>query len=105
MINDLLFSSVYRTATAVLLLALAAILGALAFEHIGGYAPCSLCLEQRYAYYLAIPLLLLGLLFTALGRPIPAAMLFAAVAAAFLANAVLAGDYPGADWNFWPRHD
>jgi len=105
MINDLLFSSVYRTATAVLLLALAAILGALAFEHIGGYAPCPLCLEQRYAYYLAIPMLLMGLTLTALGRPNPAALLFAAVAAAFFANAVLAGYHAGAEWKFWPGPD
>jgi disulfide bond formation protein DsbB len=105
MIPNLLFSSVARTGTAVLLLAVAAILGALAFEHIGGYAPCPLCLEQRYAYYLAIPMLLLGLLCTALGRPIPATILFAAVAAAFLANAVLAGYHAGAEWKFWPGPD
>ncbi len=24
-------------------------------EHLGGYAPCPLCLMQRYAYYAAIP--------------------------------------------------
>jgi disulfide bond formation protein DsbB len=105
MIRNLLFRSVARTGTAVLLLAVAAILGALAFEHIGGYAPCPLCLQQRYAYYLAIPLLLLGLLCTARERPIPAAILFAVVAAAFLANAVLAGYHAGAEWKFWPGPD
>ena len=26
------------------------ILTALAFEHLGGYAPCPLCLEERYTY-------------------------------------------------------
>ena len=35
--------------------ALATILAALAFEHLGGYAPCPLCLQQRYAYYFAVP--------------------------------------------------
>ena len=105
MLKDLPFSSVYRTGTAVLLLALAAILGALAFEHIGGYAPCPLCLEQRYAYYLAIPVLLLGLTLSALGRPTAAAILFAAAAAAFFANAVLAGYHAGAEWKFWPGPD
>jgi disulfide bond formation protein DsbB len=105
MIKNLLFGSVYRTGSAVLLLAVAAILGALAFEHIGGYAPCPLCLEQRYAYYLAIPVLLLALTLTALARPIPAAILFAVVAAAFFANAVLAGYHAGAEWKFWPGPD
>ena len=33
----------------------ATILAALAFEHLGGYAPCPLCLEERYAYYFAVP--------------------------------------------------
>ena len=33
---------------------------ALAFEHIGGYAPCALCLEQRNPYYWGIPIILLG---------------------------------------------
>jgi len=33
------------------------ILGALAFEHIGGYQPCKLCLEQREPWYLGIPVL------------------------------------------------
>ena len=33
---------------------------ALAFEHLGGYAPCALCLEQRNPYYWGIPIILLG---------------------------------------------
>ncbi len=39
----------------VLVVAAATILAALAFEHLGGYAPCPLCLEERYAYYFAVP--------------------------------------------------
>ena len=35
--------------------ATATILAALAFEHLGGYAPCLLCLEERFAYYFAVP--------------------------------------------------
>lgn len=30
---------------------------ALAFEHIGGYMPCKLCLEERIPYYIGIPVL------------------------------------------------
>ena len=30
--------------------------GALAFEHIGGYIPCALCLMQRTPYYWGIPI-------------------------------------------------
>ena len=34
----------------------ATIASALAFEHIGGYVPCALCLEQRVPYYWGIPI-------------------------------------------------
>ncbi|GGA35400.1 disulfide bond formation protein B [Pelagibacterium lentulum] len=40
-------------------LGLFAILGALAFEHIGGLYPCPLCLEQRWPYYVGLPALAL----------------------------------------------
>ncbi|HAH66069.1 MAG TPA: disulfide bond formation protein B, partial [Rhizobiales bacterium] len=38
----------------VLVIAAATILTALGFQHLGGYAPCPLCLEERYAYYFAV---------------------------------------------------
>ena len=46
----------------VLVIAAATILTALGFEHIGGYAPCPLCLEERYAYYFAVPVAALAVL-------------------------------------------
>ena len=98
-------SAVYPTASAVLVLAVAVILGALAFEHLGGYAPCPLCLQQRYAYYVSIPTLLVALLLGALGRPAEAAVLFAAVAAIFLVNAGFAAYHAGAEWKLWPGPD
>ena len=45
----------------VFLMTLATILGAWVFEYYG-YAPCELCLKQRFAYYAAVPLSLLFLL-------------------------------------------
>jgi disulfide bond formation protein DsbB len=98
-------SAVYPTASAVLVLAVAVILGALAFEHLGGYAPCPLCLQQRYAYYVSIPTLLVALLLNARGRPGEAAVLFAAVATLFLVNAGFAGYHAGAEWKVWPGPD
>ncbi len=98
-------SAVYPTASAVLVLAVAVILGALAFEHLGGYAPCPLCLQQRYAYYVSIPTLLVALLLGARGRPAAAAVLFAAVAAIFLVNAGFAAYHAGAEWKLWPGPD
>jgi disulfide bond formation protein DsbB len=87
----------------VLLLAVAAalILSALAFEHIGGYTPCPLCLQQRYAYYLGVPALAAALFLLRLPRPKWAAGLLAAVALAFLVNAGLGVYQAGAEWKFW----
>ena len=40
----------------------AMLMGAFAFQHIGGMAPCKLCIWQRYPHGLAIALALLGIL-------------------------------------------
>lgn len=92
----------YRTGCAVLFMAVAVILTALAFEHIGGYLPCPLCLQQRYAYYAAIPLLFVALVLVSADYPRWAAALFGLVALALLANAVLGGYHAGAEWKYWP---
>ncbi|MBX9589027.1 MAG: disulfide bond formation protein B [Hyphomonadaceae bacterium] len=85
----------------VLIGAAAVILAALGFEHIGGYMPCPLCLQQRYAYYAAIPLLLAGLVLLGARRRGLAAGLFLLVAVAFVANAGLGAYQAGAEWKFW----
>jgi disulfide bond formation protein DsbB len=91
----------YRAGGLTLFLAVAVILGALAFEHIGGYAPCPLCLMQRYAYYAGIPLLFLAMALTS-EMPRVAALLFFVVALGFLANAGLGVYHSGVEWKFWP---
>lgn len=97
-------TSAYRVGGATLMLTVAIILGALAFEHLGGYAPCPLCLEQRYAYYAAIPVLFIAMALIA-EMPRLAALLFALVALAFLANAGLGAYHAGVEWKFWPGPD
>jgi disulfide bond formation protein DsbB len=92
----------YTAGGVTLAVALAAILGALAIEHIGGYAPCPLCLEQRTAYYVGIPLLFLALVLVSADRGRLAALLFFTVALAFLLNAGLGVYHAGAEWKFWP---
>ena len=54
-------------AALVLFAAAAVILAALAFEHFGGYVPCPLCLQQRYAYYAGVPALFLALVLLSAG--------------------------------------
>lgn len=75
---------------------------ALAFEHIGGYVPCALCLEQRTPYYLGIPFLALGLIGHALSGP--GCLLRGGLAIAFfslLATAALGGYHAGVEWLWW----
>jgi disulfide bond formation protein DsbB len=102
---DPLQSPAYRTGALVLFAAVAAILAALGFQYIGGYAPCPLCLQQRYAYYAGVPLLFLALVLTAADRRALAAVLFLAVAAGFLANAGLGVYHSGVEWKFWAGPD
>lgn len=95
-------SDAYRAGALALLGGIAVILSALAFEHIGGYLPCELCLMQRWAYYTAIPLLFLALAALSGGYPRAASTIFLLVGLAFLANAGLGVYQAGAEWKFWP---
>jgi disulfide bond formation protein DsbB len=89
-------------ATAIALIGLATILGAYFFQYGLGYRPCPLCLEQRYAYYFAIPLAAMVMLGMSVGSS-PKVMLlaFAAIAAAMLWNAGLGAYHSGVEWQWW----
>jgi disulfide bond formation protein DsbB len=81
----------------------AAILGAYYFQYVLGLAPCPLCLEQRIAYYFAIPLALIVAF--AYFRGAPRALLTSAlglIALAMLVNAGLGVYHAGVEWKFWP---
>jgi disulfide bond formation protein DsbB len=83
-------------------IAAATLAGAWFFQLVLDIRPCPLCLEQRYAYYLAIPLG--ALIAFAAARDAPRAVLLAGltiVAAAALANAGLATYHAGVEWHLW----
>ena len=98
-------SAAYRWGATALFVTAAVILTALGFEHIGGYRPCPLCLEQRWAYYAAMPLLFLALVLFSMDKPRVAGVLFLLIAVAFLANTGLGIYHAGAEWKFWPGPD
>jgi disulfide bond formation protein DsbB len=100
--SDPTVHSAYRFGAFALLIAAGSILIALGFEHLGGYAPCELCLQQRYAYYAGVPLLFLALVALSAGRSRAAAIVFVLVALAFVANAALGVYHAGVEWQFWP---
>jgi disulfide bond formation protein DsbB len=76
---------------------------ALGFQHIGGYMPCKLCLEQRLPYYIGIPVALLALL-AAVFRlpPLVARGLLVAVALLMTWSIWLGVFHSGVEWGFWP---
>jgi disulfide bond formation protein DsbB len=89
-------------AWAVGLIALATLAGAWFFQLVLDIRPCPLCLEQRYAYYLAIPLAVLVAI--AAARDVPRGLVvtgLVVLALAALANAVLGGYHAGVEWTFW----
>lgn len=95
----------YKAGATALMLTMIVIATAFGFEYIGGYAPCPLCLMQRYAYFAGIPVLFLALVLIATDRAGWAAAVFFVAALAFLANAGLGIYHAGAEWKFWPGPD
>jgi disulfide bond formation protein DsbB len=82
---------------------LAAILGVYFFQYVLGLPPCPLCLEQRYAYYVSIPLAAMILLGLSVGSSRKVLTLaFLAIAAAMLWNAGLGSYHSGVEWRWWP---
>jgi len=81
----------------------AVLLGALGFQHIGGYVPCKLCLEQREPYYFAIPIAAIALVVAM--RNGPACLTRGALAIAgfaMLYTLALAVHHSGVEWAWWP---
>jgi disulfide bond formation protein DsbB len=88
--------------------ALVAIIGALTiatvyyFQYVLGYQPCPLCLEQRNAYYVCIPLA--ALLWVGAGHGASnkvMALGFAVIAVAMLWNTGLSAYHAGVEWKLW----
>ena len=66
-----------------------------------GYAPCELCLTQRYAFYAAAPVALLTALLASRSAHGLARAGFALLALVFAANAVLAAYHAGVEYGWW----
>ena len=80
----------------------AAIVGAFYFQYALGLQPCPLCLDQRVAYYVSIPLAVLVALGASVGasRKVLTAALVV-IAAAMIFNAGLGVYHAGIEWKFW----
>jgi disulfide bond formation protein DsbB len=81
----------------------ATILGAYFFQYVIGLPPCPLCLDQRIAFYVSIPLALL--VAVAANRGAPRSLVAAGlgvIALVMLFNAGLAVYHAGVEWKLWP---
>jgi disulfide bond formation protein DsbB len=90
-------------ALAVTAIAAATLGGAWFIQLVLGIQPCELCLAQRYAYYLVVPLGALIAIAAARGAA-PRALLLAGLsvlALATFANAGLGVYHSGVEWHFW----
>ena len=90
-------------AIAIVVLGLATIAGFFFFQYALRYPPCPLCLEQRYAFYISVPLAAMILLGVSVGSSRKVLMLaLFAIAAAMLWNAGLGTYHSGVEWHWWP---
>jgi disulfide bond formation protein DsbB len=90
-----------RAAAGVLLVAFATIAGAWVFEW-AGYAPCELCLMQRWAYYAGVPLAALVAIIAARGPRGLAGAGLALLGLIFLGGMIFGAYHAGVEWGFWP---
>jgi len=89
--------------------AIVAVVGALTicgfffFQYALGYPPCPLCLDQRNAFYVSVPLaapLWIGAHHGASSKVMIAG--FVVIAAIMLWNTGLSAYHAGVEWKFWP---
>ena len=90
-----------QAALGVFILAFATIAGAWVFEWTG-YAPCELCLMQRWAYYAGVPLAALVAILAARGSRGLAGAGLALLGLVFIGSMFFGVYHAGVEWGFWP---
>lgn len=76
---------------------------ALGFQHIGGFMPCKLCLEQRVPFYIGVPVMVLALASSALKLPPIVTRGLLLVGALLMTWSIWLGVFhSGVEWGFWP---
>ena len=89
-----------RAALLVFVAAFLTIAGAWIFEYYG-YAPCELCLKQRWAYYAGVPLALIVALIAPRNPGLAKAGL-ELLTVLWLASMVFGIYHSGVEWKWWP---
>lgn len=82
---------------------IAVIAAVLAFEHIGGYTPCALCLGQREPYYAAIPVGIIALAGAFFKWPACLTRGALAITGILMVYAMILGiEHAGVEYGWWP---
>jgi disulfide bond formation protein DsbB len=92
----------HAAAASIVVVGLATIAGFFYFEYVLGYPPCPLCLDQRKAFYICVPLA--ALLWVGAGHGASRKVLiggFIVIAAVMLWNTGLSAYHAGVEWKFW----
>ena len=90
----------FQATLAIALIATLTIAAAWAFQIIGGYAPCPLCLQQRWPYYVVVPLSFILLWQHGASLRLARGGLLV-IGLVMLASAALAAYHVGIEWNWW----
>ena len=69
--------------------------GALLFQYVGGLAPCSLCIWQRWPHLAVMILVFVGL------RGLMPRLMLQLILISGLISAALGGYHAGIEWGFW----
>jgi disulfide bond formation protein DsbB len=92
----------FALASLITLVGIGAIGTALIFQHAFGYAPCALCLWERWPYYLGVPVAALLVALNGFSSRRILLLGFVLLILLFAINTGLGGYHAGVEWGFWP---
>ena len=95
-----IFSSLVARIALVFAISVIVLVIALVSQYWGGLMPCALCLKQRVAFYVAVPLLALAYIY-APRAPLAMRGLLSTIGIVFLANAGLGFYHAGIEYGWW----
>ena len=93
-------SAIFPLAAA-LVLGTATIAGAWFFQLVIGLVPCPMCFNQRWPYYIGLPIVLIALWMIKNSNRNIALVCIAAAAVLFFGNGVYAAYHSGVEWRLW----
>jgi disulfide bond formation protein DsbB len=92
----------FALASVITLVGIGAIGTALIFQYAFGYAPCALCLWERWPYYLGVPVAALLVALSGFSSRNVLLFGFVLLALLFAINTGLGTYHAGVEWGFWP---